>query len=153
MKTDTSGPSDPGPSRWARRLGFGGLIPFVGLSAALWVLRPDEWPLVRAALLGYGAAIASFLGAIHWGLVMRDGPVQPAPSLLWGVLPSLLAWLALLLGPAPGLLLITALLWTCFAADRALYPRFQLQAWLPMRWRLTVVASVSCVAGAAALLR
>ena len=153
MKTDEAGPSESGPSPWARRLGFGGLIPFVSLAAALWVVWPADWPLVRAALLGYGATIASFLGAIHWGLAMRDGPVQPVPSLLWGVVPSLLAWLALLLGPAPGLLLITVLLWACFAVDRVLYPRYQLQAWLPMRLRLTVVASISCVAGAAALLR
>ena len=148
MKTD-----EAGPSRWARRLGFGGLVPFVSLAAALWVVWPADWPLARAALLGYGATIASFLGAIHWGLVMRDGPGQPVPSLLWGVVPSLLAWLALLLDPGLGLLLITALLWACLAVDRFLYPRFQLQAWLPMRLRLTLVASVSCLAGAAALLQ
>jgi hypothetical protein len=92
------------------------------------------------------------LGAIHWGLAMREGPAPSAPSLLWGVVPSLLAWLALLLAPVPGLLLITALLWACYAVDRVLYPRCQLQAWLPLRWRLTVVASISCAAGAAALL-
>jgi hypothetical protein len=67
------------------------------------------------------------------------------------VVPSLLGWVALLLGQAPGLLLIAALLWACFAVDRVLYPRHQLQAWLPMRLRLTLVASVSCLAGAAAL--
>jgi hypothetical protein len=145
---------DPaGPSPWARRLGFGGLIPFVGLAAALWLAPPRDSPTAAMALLAYGATIASFLGAIHWGLVMRDGPVQPVPSLLWGVVPSLLGWAAWLLGPAPGLLLIAALLWSCFAVDRVLYPRYQLQAWLPMRWRLTLVASVSCLAGAAALLQ
>lgn len=145
----------PGPSLWARRLGSGGLIPFVGLAAALWAGWSADWPPASMALLGYGATIASFLGAIHWGLVMREereASAQHVPSLLWGVVPSLLGWVALLLGPATGLLLITALLWACFAVDRVLYPRFQLQAWLPMRWRLTLVASGSCLAGAAALL-
>ena len=144
-----------GPSLWARRLGSGGLIPFVGLAAALWAGWPADWPPASTALLGYGATIASFLGAIHWGLVMRgerEASAQHVPSLLWGVVPSLLGWVALLLGHAPGLLLIAALLWACFAVDRVLYPRFQLQAWLPMRWRLTLVASLSCLAGAAALL-
>ncbi len=145
--------NNAGPSLWARRLAFGGLIPFVGLAAALWVVRPDDGSLATKALLGYGATIASFLGAIHWGLVMREGTAQPRSSLLWGVLPSLLAWVALLLDPAPGLLLLAALLWTCFVVDRVLYPRYQLQAWLPMRWRLSLIASLSCVAGAAALLR
>lgn len=148
MKLDMAGPSP-----WARRLGFAGLIPFVALAAALWVAPPDDLPLAGVSLLGYGATICSFLGAIHWGLAMREGPCQPVTSLLWGVLPSLLGWAALLLGPAPGLLLITALLWACMVADRVLYPRYQLQAWLPMRLQLTLVASISCLAGAAALLQ
>ena len=68
-------------------------------------------------------------------------------------LPSLLGWVALLLDDVAGLLLIAALLWACFAVDHILYPRYQLQAWLPMRLRLTLVASVSCLAGAVALSR
>ena len=142
-----------GPSLCARRLGFGGLIPFVGSAVALWLAPSGGWPLAGMALLGYGATISSFLGAIHWGLVMREGPAQPLPSLLWGVVSSLLGWVALLLGHAAGLLLIAALLWACFAVDRVVYPRYQLQAWLPMRWRLTLVASINCLAGAAALLQ
>ena len=148
MKADT-----PSPSLWARRLGYGGLIPFVGLAVALWLVPPGGWSLAGVALLGYGATISSFLGAIHWGLVMREGPAQPVPSLLWGVVPSLLGWVALLLGHAPGLLLIAALIWACFAVDRVLYPRYQLHAWLPLRLRLTLVASTSCLVGAAALLQ
>ncbi len=142
----------PCPSRLASQMGFAGLIPFVGLAAALWLSSPDNRPWLSMALLGYGATIASFLGAIHWGLVMREAPSRKATSLVWGVLPSLVAWLALLLGPATGLLLIAALLLACYAVDRALYPRYQLQAWLPMRLQLTLVASAITILGAAALL-
>jgi hypothetical protein len=146
-----------GPSLWAERLGFGGLIPFVGLAAALWwTKQPGDSALDSAlgtTLLGYGATIASFLGAIHWGLVMREAPARHTPSLLWGVVPSLLAWVALQVGAAPGLLLIAALLLVCFVVDRALYPRFGVQSWLSLRLRLTIVACTSCLAGAAALLR
>ena len=145
-------PNPPGPSPWAWRLGAAGLIPFIGLAAVLCLSPIDPWPLAAAALLGYGATICSFLGAIHWGLVMREATVQPLSSLLWGVMPSLLSWVALLLGDAPGLTLIAALLWACFGVDRVLYPRYQAQAWLPMRLWLTVVASVSCLAGVAALM-
>jgi hypothetical protein len=148
MMSDTAG-----PSQWARRLGYGGLIPFVGLAAALWLAPPGDWPLARMALLAYGATIVSFLGAIHWGLVMREGLAQPVLSLLWGVVPSLLGWAALLLGHAPGLTLVAAVLWACFAVDRVQYPSYRLQAWLPMRLRLTLVASVSCLAGAAAVVQ
>lgn len=144
---------DLGPSPWARRLGYAGLVPFVGLAAVVWMARPGDWPFAGAALLGYGATIVSFLGAVHWGLVMRQGRAQPLPALLWGVMPSLLGWVALLLGGAQGLLLIAALLWACLAVDRALYPRYQLQAWLPMRLWLTLVSSSSCLAAAMALPR
>ena len=144
---------DVGPSLWARLLGHAGLIPFVGLATALWMTRPGDWPFAGAALLGYGATIVSFLGAIHWGLVMRQGPVQPLPALLWGVVPSLLGWVALLLNSTQGLLLIAGVLWVCLAVDRLLYPRYHLQAWLPMRLWLTVVSSSSCLAAAVALSR
>lgn len=139
------------PSVWAQCLGYAGLLPFVFLAIATWVVDPSHRALTGLALTGYGAVIASFLGAVHWGLVMRDGSKQSAAQLGWGVMPSLLAWLGFLLNPAPGLLLIAALLWVCFAVDRVVYPRFQAQGWLPMRLTLTSIASVSCIAGAAKL--
>ncbi len=142
-----------GPSLLARRLGAAGLVPFIGAAAALWSEWPREWPPASMVLLGYGATICSFLGAIHWGLVMRDGHAHVDRSLIWGVLPSLLGWVALLLGDVVGLLLMATLLWVCFAMDRILYPQHQLQGWLQLRLRLTVVASVACLVGALALLR
>lgn len=130
-------------------MGFGGLIPFVVLAAVLLLSPPAQSAWMGLALLGYAAVIASFLGAIHWGLVMRDASQQSLGLLGWGVLPSLLAWAALLAGPGAGLFLMAALLWACFAVDRVVYPRFEVQGWLPMRFVLTCVASASCVAGAA----
>ena len=144
---------DRGPSLWARRLGYGGLIPFLGLTAAVWLAQPGDRHLASAALLGYGATIVSFLGALHWGLLMRPGAAQPLPALLWGVTPSVLGWVALLLDPAPGLALIAVLLWVCLAVDRVVYPRYQMQAWLPMRLWLTLAASSSCLAAVVALQR
>jgi hypothetical protein len=142
-----------GPSAWARWLGIAGLIPFVGLAVALWVSRPSQWPSASAALVGYGAVIISFLGAVHWGLAMRSGRAQPAGQLLWGVAPSLAGWGAMLLGGTTGLLLIAILLWVSFAVDRAVYRHYRLQGWLPLRLRLTLVASLSCLAAFAAMLQ
>jgi hypothetical protein len=142
-----------GPSPWALWLGWAGLVPFVGLTAVLWFAGPGPRALAGSALLGYGAVILSFLGAIHWGLAMREWRAQPAAHLLWGIVPSLAGWVAMLVGHASGLLVIAIGLWSCFAMDRVLYERCRLRAWLPLRLWLTLVASASCLASAAAMLR
>ena len=136
------------PSQWAQGLGYGGLIPFIGLALAVWLQDPPDRARSLSALQGYGATILSFLGAIHWGLAMREESSQPTGWLVWGVTPGLVAWVALLLDPTLGLWLIAAGLWTCFAVDRLAYPKFGVRAWLPMRLVLTLVASLSCIAGA-----
>ena len=141
-------PALKNPTRWVQGLGYGGLIPFVALALAVCLLDPADRARSFSALLGYGATILSFLGAIHWGLAMREVSGQPTGWLVWGVTPSLLAWVALLLNPAAGLWLIAAGLWACFLVDRMVYPKFGARAWLPMRLVLTMVASLSCIAGA-----
>ncbi len=149
--------SPSGPTRSAKALGYGGLIPFVGLAVAIWSLPPGgrgdpatgpSAALALAALLAYGATIVAFLGAVHWGFAMRQTSGSTTNLLLWGVTPSLLAWVAMLFGPPVGLWLIAAGLWLCFWVDRRIYPQFGLGAWLPMRALLTVVASVACMAAA-----
>ena len=132
------------PPRIAQWLGYGGLLPFVGLAGAALGLGLLESTRITAALLAYGASILSFIGAIHWGLAMRGGAVLDNKLLLWGVVPSLVAWAALLLSTAPGLWLVVLGLWACFAVDRAVYPRFGLRSWLPMRLVLTLVATLAC---------
>ncbi len=136
------------PSAWAQVLGYGGLLPFVGLALGVWFLAPGQQAQAAQTLLAYSASILSFLGAIHWGLTMRNPSGPSTGRLVWGVLPSLMAWLALLLSAPVGLLLIAILLWACFATDRAVYPRMGLRAWLPMRLLLTGVASACCIASA-----
>lgn len=129
-------------------LGYSGLIPFVALASATWLTKEDIQAQIGFALVAYGASIASFLGAIHWGLAMRETGEPLLASYAWGVIPSVMAWLALLLEPTSGLFALVVLLWLCFVMDRAAYSRYQLSHWLPMRLQLTVVASMSCLGGA-----
>jgi len=134
-------------SRWAAGLGYAGLLPFVALACAAWVAPAAYRAQAAFALLAYGAAIASFLGAIHWGLAMR-GPLilQPGPF-VWGVFPSLVAWVALLLPVSQGLITVALLLGICLAVDRRSYPAYGLEAWLGMRLHLSLVAALSLLLG------
>jgi hypothetical protein len=143
----TVAPSGPyEPAQPALRLGYAGLIPFVLGALLVWFVRPDAHPYVVDALAAYAALVVSFLGGIHWGL----GFIHGQPRLFtWGVVPSLLAWVALLMPPYAGLVLQGALLVACYLVDRRVYPTLGLQAWLTLRFRLTAIGALSCFLGAA----
>jgi hypothetical protein len=142
---------DSAPSRAALALGYGGLLPFVGGAAWLLVGPADTQALAARVLVAYAATIVAFLGGIHWGLAFAAPGGPPTARLAWGVLPSLVAWPALLLAPGAGLALLAAMLVLCYAVDHRVYPALGLQRWLPLRRVLSVVATLSCAAGAVGL--
>ena len=129
-------------------LGYGGLVPFAGLALLIWLVPVRLQPFVALVLVSYGAVIASFLGGVHWGTGFLMGEAAPRIQFVWGVVPSLLGWLAVLLPPRAGLPVLAVLLLACYAVDRATYPAVGLGRWLPMRLQLTGVASLSCLLGA-----
>ena len=133
------------------QLGYAGLLPFAGLAGLLWLVQADLLPFVATALTAYAAVIASFLGGIHWGIGFLHASAAPRFHFVWGVVPSLLAWVALLMPAYAALPLLGLVLVMCYAVDRKTYPTVGLSRWLPLRLRLTVVATLSCVLGAAAI--
>ena len=133
------------------RLGYAGLIPFILLAALMWLVDAELLPFVAIALNGYAAAIVSFLGGVHWGIGFMKGEAAPRFHFWWGVVPSLIAWLALMMPAYAALPLLGLVVVACYAVDSKTYPAAGLASWLPMRLRLTVVATASCVLGAAAL--
>lgn len=133
------------------RLGYAGLIPFVLLAVLMWLVDVELLPFVAIALGGYAAAIVSFLGGVHWGIGFMKGEAAPRFHFIWGVVPSLIAWLALMMPAYAALPLLGLVVVGCYAVDSKTYPAAGLASWLPMRLRLTVVATVSCVLGAAAI--
>lgn len=150
------------PNPLALKLGYGGLLPFVLGAALIWIVRLDAHAYVTESLSAYAAVILSFLGGIHWGLGMRgmgmqglgmqgQAQKQPAPTsmFVWGVLPSLVAWVAVVMPAYAGLVVQGVALVICYLVDRRVYPRCGASAWLTLRFRLTVVASLSCFIGAA----
>lgn len=137
-----------GPSPLAQRLGYAGLLPFVLGALLIWVVLPEAHPYVTLALSAYAAVIISFLGGVHWGLAMRQDTPTATP-LIWGVVPSLLAWTAVMMVPASGLVIQGLVLLICYFVDRRLYPVQGVAAWLLLRFRLSAVAALSCFIGAA----
>lgn len=134
--------------RWAHRLGYAGLVPFVAGAALVWLVWPEAHPYATLALATYAATIVSFLGGIHWGVAFRSDEPDPA-RFAWGVVPSLVAWVAVVMPPDAGLVVLGAMLVVCYAVDRRVYPAAGLQRWLTLRFRLSAVAALSCFLGAA----
>ena len=82
--------------RRAKGLSYAGLIPFYGLAGLSWVAETGNWAL--HALATYAAIVITFLGAIHWGRALdKMADSNQYPTLLFGLMPALLGWFALLL--------------------------------------------------------
>lgn len=148
---------DPNPL--ARKLGYAGLIPFVGGALFIWLLigrvDDDVVMFVAQAVAAYAALIVSFLGGMLWGLVMPGSQYHTAPEgpaergLWWGIAYSLAAWIGVLMPPHAGLVFLGFLIIVCYASDRKRYHEAHMEGWLTLRFRLTVVASLSCFLAAA----
>jgi hypothetical protein len=98
--------ASPAVLRQAQALGLLGLLPFFALATLAWL--PDDATvgrigaaqLAQRALVAYCAVVLSFLGAVHWGVILASPATSPPAArsqLTWGVIPSLLGWLALLM--------------------------------------------------------
>ncbi|XP_030258374.1 transmembrane protein 69-like [Sparus aurata] len=129
-------------------LGFSGLIPFIS-APLLMAATQSFYPEVAYAQMVYGATIVSFLGGARWGFAIPEGsPAQPDwMNLGNSVVPSLLAWLALLCRDnfAEGALVVIMGLGLSLHYDLTLLPGYP--SWFKaMRTVLTLVATFSLAA-------
>jgi hypothetical protein len=127
-------------------LGYGGLLPFVGLTLAV-IADPLHRPLLSDALVAYGAIILSFVGALHWAfaMILPDlSETQRRNRFIWSTLPALLAWPALMLSIAVAAPLLVAGFIAHYLQDRRLATGAALPGWyLPLRLQLTTVACLA----------
>jgi hypothetical protein len=108
-------------------LGYGGVLPFAAGALGIALLEGDLRLVATRALLAYGAVILSFLGAVHWGLLLRRPDPRIASRLLFGVLPALAGWIALLLPARLGLAVLVAAFGAFWLYEHRVLP----DGWLP----------------------
>jgi hypothetical protein len=132
----------------ANRLGFYGLVPFVLLTLACWIVHPDWLGYFIKGQLSYGIAILSFLGGLHWGvaLMSHDRPADEIKqALIWGVIPTIIAWCSMI-NMGVGFLVQILGFVVAYQVDKHFYQRYALPGWfLVLRFRLTclVVTALS----------
>lgn len=139
--SDTAATPGRGLDRRARNaalaLGLAGALPFIALAVSVWLLPDTQATWALGALIAYGAVVLSFLGGIHWGLALQAGPPR---GFVISVIPSLLAWAALLLPSTLALSLLTV----CLVAQLVLDMQIRLAPWFRLlRVVLTAAAAAS----------
>ncbi|ABP33967.1 conserved hypothetical protein [Polynucleobacter asymbioticus QLW-P1DMWA-1] len=119
--------------------------------------------LSAESLAGYGAIITSFMGALHWGASLHTlgKPLTgdrwvDRNAWIWGVIPALVAWVALHIYIPVGLLILAAMLIIQRSIDQNTYRYYfsddvTRAAFMTMRNRLTYVA-VACLTWAAVVI-
>ena len=138
-------------------ISYAGLIPFILLSGLIQLME-SPWDFWAAnSLLLYSASITSFVGALHWGplLMPKSNPQshqfwRDKGAWVWGVTPSLLAWIALHMSFSYGYFVIAATLIATLIVDKMQFRHLiedqaYLNEFLKMRTVLTVVASASLI--------
>ena len=81
-------------------IGLLGLIPFIFLAAACFIIPPDKevYELLIFIYISYAAVISSFLGGIQWGLITASAERTYFVffPLMISTVPCLISWSALL---------------------------------------------------------
>ncbi|MGB1255484.1 MAG: DUF3429 domain-containing protein [Thiolinea sp.] len=135
--------------RLAWVLGYGGLLPFFILT--IFVLLRSSLPFLANArldwwLVAYAAVILSFLGAVHWGVVLglQDwlNEREIRRMLIYSVIPAILAWLVFLLPVNMALLIMGMLVVGAYIIDSMwLFDRLK-SDYAKLRLHLTIVSAL-----------
>ena len=129
-------------------LGYGGLLPFIGLALiSLTNILPRQF--VESAIFDYAATILSFVAALHWGFAMTLQSLsekEQSKRYIWSVIPPLLAWISLFMNPVicSAILIIGFIthLWQDLGLNQL--KEVNLPSWyMPLRIRLTSIAVLS----------
>ncbi len=134
-------------TRTPKILGYLGLIPFIVPASLMYFDDQHHFVFWGYVLMSYGALILTFVGALQWAFAMTLSDLsmrQRKWMYGWSVVPSLVAWGAMLMSPMVAFLLIAIFMAFALWMDAQLGRLVSLPNWyLPLRIRLTIVAILS----------
>ena len=134
--------------RFAWILGLAGLLPFISMAVFSWLSPPAELGGVLKAQAHYAASIFTFLGALHWGVVLARPEITDGAAvyrLVWSVIPSIAAWILTLYGvrvAIPGLFVGLLAAWLI---DWRFYRGTQVPGWFMRLRGLLSAGALLCV--------
>jgi hypothetical protein len=122
-----------------------GLVPLVVFACGAVDHIPETAERMLVALIDYAALVLAFSGGVHWGLALAPGTLRPSLRFGAGVLPMIVAWVALvlaqLLTPSIALvMLIIGYLATVLTEHRAAQRMLVPPRYVWVRWGFSVVA-------------
>lgn len=137
-----------------RLLGYLGLLPFILSSILVWV--PEYHNFAIQSITLYAAVILTFIGGVHWGLAIQACKTSSANErdqndralrnqFIFSILPSLVAWLAVLIAQPYSLLIMAIGFVTFWISEKILFSK-ALEPWYStLRNHLTIVATLCIV--------
>jgi len=139
--------------KMALYLGYGGLLPFLALTLASimgFQVKTQLGISTELWLAIYAATIISFLGAVHWGVVIATADQLTESEnntlLVYSVIPSLLAWFSFLFSLKLTLISLGLIVLFCFMVDHLiLYMKLTsniAKDFSRLRLHLTIIVSI-----------
>ncbi|MDQ0347517.1 DUF3429 domain-containing protein [Ancylobacter vacuolatus] len=133
-----SSPRAPNVRVTAWLLASAGTLPFLAAIADAAVLGAGRVGTVQI----YGALIASFVCGMHWAAALFAPQTLAVRLFVLSNVAALLAWLAALLAPQPGFLILAAIFVALLGVDQHLRVRGLWPDWF---WKLRVAISAVVV--------
>ncbi|MEM7027758.1 MAG: DUF3429 domain-containing protein [Pseudomonadota bacterium] len=125
-------------------LGYGGLAPFLLALAGIIFSDVKLQDFYVHAFTAYSAVILSFIGAVHWGFILKNETVPNKQTLLSiSVIPALIGWLALLFSPVASLFIFALAFPAVFLYERFSSVSILLPEWyMLLRIQLTLAVTI-----------
>lgn len=137
----------------ARVLGLAGLIPFVAGTVAVVTQEGVTAAYALEAQIFYAVTILTFLGAVHWGVAMTETSAEGTsearkgtldwPRGIWGVTPSLIAWIATFFTAPFALIILIGGLVGAFVFDLQEVQKGRLPSWYPALRKVLTVGAIA----------